>query len=304
MCGAVGATHGWSLMLPLIGVSGGGGGGAGDNFAGAGGGGGGGAILIAASGKVEVSANGVIYANGGTGGGSDGAAGGGAGRGGGIRIVATTITGNGTIQATGGPGGPVSVYYGGNGGAGRIRLEADNMQRTANTNPAYTTIASGTSPGPVFVSGSPSLLISKVAGVDAPALPTSSDDIRLPASTAKPVAVVFTTRCSGRQHRDPDGDAGERRRDLGVSPALASTGPVTATASVNMNFPSGPSVLSASTTYTVTASLGDALSRFAQGERVEKVTLVARPGAASTAVLHTVSGKTYEIAAALLPSGS
>jgi len=58
------------------------------------------------------------------------------------------------------------------------------------------------------------------------------------------------------------------------------------------------------TTYTVTASMGDALSPFAQGERVEKITLVAKPGAPSMAILHTRSGKTYEVAAALLPSGS
>lgn len=42
----------------------------------------------------------------------------------------------------------------------------------------------------------------------------------------------------------------------------------------------------------VTASMGEALSRFAQGERVERGTLVAKPGAASTATLHMVSGKT------------
>lgn len=306
-CTAVGPVYGSSLMLPLIGGSGGGGGGAGSNFGGAGGGGGAGAILIAATGRVDVTASGLIRADGGTGGATGGAGcggGGGAGSGGGIRIVATTIAGNGAIQAAGGSGGGSCVYGGGSGGAGRIRLEAETMQRTANTNPFYTTNLAGTSPGPAFVAGSPSLRISRVAGVDAPATPTGSADIVLPAATPNPVTVVFTTQGV------PVGNTvtltvtpASGAVISAVSPALSSTGPDAATASVNVNLPSGPSVLSARTTYTVTASVGDALSRFAQGERVEKVTLVAKPGAASTAILHTASGKTYEVATALLPSG-
>lgn len=76
-----------------------------------------------------------------------------------------------------------------------------------------------------------------------------------------------------------------------------------ATANVQVDLPAGPSVLAAMTMCTVAASMGESLSRFRQGERVKKVTFVAKPGAASTAMLHTISGKTSEVAATLLPPG-
>lgn len=307
-CGAAasgGGTYGSSLLLPLIGGSGGGGGAGGTAFRASGGGGGGGAILLAASGTVSIA--GTLRANGGNGGNSTGGgcgASGGGGGGGGIRIVATVLTGSGAIQAKAGSGGDASgdcgYGDGGAGGDGRIRIEAATIQRTAATTPAFTT----GSPGQLSIAGSPALLIASVAGVAAPATPTGSADIVLPAGTPNPVTVVFTTR----------GVLVANTVTLTVTPATGATTSVvspalngtvdSATASVSVNLPSGPSVLSAMTTYTVTAAVGNALSRFASGERVDTVTLVARPGSPSMAVLRTVSGKTYEIAAALLPAGS
>ncbi|WP_126455871.1 hypothetical protein [Sulfuriflexus mobilis] len=287
------STYGSGSLLPLIGGSGGSGGFPGSAFGGGGGGGGGGAILIAASGTVNIA--GTIRANGGNGasiggGGSGGA--GGAGSGGAIRIIATSITGNGAVTAAGAAQG-ISVINGasngGPGGSGRIRFEADNYTRTAATTPAFSFAA----PQEVFIAGLPALRITTVAGVAAPATPTGNADITLPQTTANPVTVEFAT--SGV----PVGNT----VTLSVTPASGSntsvvstalTGTVdNATANVSVTLPSGPSILSASVSYTVTASVGNALSTFAKGETVERIVLAAVPGALSETTLITTSGKQY-----------
>lgn len=295
-----GSAYGSNLLLPLIGGSGGGGGAGGTNFAGSGGGGGGGAILIASTGTVTVS--GLLYAYGGTTGASagDGSGGtGGGGSGGAIRIVATTIAGNGAINANGqGAAGHATDGYinGGSGGVGRIRIEAETITRTAATAPAFTTGV----PGPLFISGAPTLTISSVAGVNAPVSPTGNTDITLPATTPNPVSVVLKTTGV------PPGNTIK----LTVTPANAAATSVTssaltgttasATTTVSVTLPTGPCVMSAVTTYTVVASLGDAMSNYAMGERVEKVRLSATLGGSSVATLITVSGKEYEVPAATL----
>jgi hypothetical protein len=67
-----------------------------------------------------------------------------------------------------------------------------------------------------------------------------------------------------------------------------------------VSLPTGPSILSAQTTYTIVAALGDALSRYAQGERVEKVRLGAVLGGGATVTLITVSGREVEVPASTL----
>ncbi|MBI5908634.1 MAG: hypothetical protein HY848_01565 [Betaproteobacteria bacterium] len=301
--GLGGGVYGSDQILPLVGGSGGGGGTGGVTYAGSGGGGGGGAILIAASGTVNIS--GSLLANGGAGGQARGGAtnvaggGGGGGSGGAIRIIATTLSGNGTISANGGSFGDnpdQPAQRGGNGGAGRIRLEVETTLRTAITSP----VASAGAPGSVFIAGTPTLTISSVAGVNAPASPTGNADVTLPASTANPVTVVFTT--SGV----PVGNTvlltltpAYGAKVTALTPALTGT-TASASASASVDLPVGPSVLSAQTTYTVVAWLGDALSRFANNERVEKVTLIATLGGPSMAKLITLSGKVYDAPAEAL----
>jgi hypothetical protein len=298
--GVGGASYGSSALLPLIGGSGGGGGSGGPSFIGSGGGGGGGAILIAASGTVSVT--GTLRADGGTGGhaaGSGRGGGGGGGSGGAIRIIATTIAGNGTISAAGGGAGTAdssSFPYGGAGAAGRIRLESETYTRTAASNPVH----SFGQPGQVFIAGLPTLRISSVAGVTAPENPTGSADITLPATTPNPVTVVFTTTGV------PVGNTvllkvtpAYGTPSSAVSPALEGS-TASASASVSVNLPVGPSVLSAQTTYTVIAAVGDLLRNFAGNERVERVTLMATLGGPSKAKLITVSGKEYEVPAEVL----
>lgn len=305
--GVGGPSYGSSLLLPLVGGSGGGGGAGGPSFRGAGGGGGGGAILIAASGTVNIS--GTIYAHGGHSGLSAGqgmGAVGGGGSGGAIRIVATTIAGNGTIYAyrgyAGYRNGDANSHYVyndnqvyGAASVGRVRLEAETITRTAASNPAHSFGA----PGPVFVAGLPTLRIASVAGVATPAEPTGNADITLPTTTANPVTVVLDTVGVpvGNTVKLTVTPANGNPVSV-VSPALTGTTD-SATASVQVSLPGGPSVLQATTTYTIVASLGDLLgNQYANGERVEKIEVAATMGAAgSTATLITVSGKRYPMIA-------
>ena len=299
-----GGIYGSSVILPLIGGSGGGGGGGYIAFDGAGGGGGGGALLIAASGTVTIATTGAILSNGGSGGSAAGSAAGtpgGGGSGGAIRIMASTIAGNGSIQANGGAAGAFGAGLfaadgAGAGGAGRVRLEGDNITRTAASSP----IATSDTPGSIFVAGFPTLSIASVAGVAAPSSPTGVADITLPATTPNPVTVVFTTT------NVPVGNIVRLtvtpqtgQQVSAVSPALTGSTAL-ATASVSITLPVGPSVLQAQTTFTIVAALGDLLRNFAGNERVEKVTLVASLGRPTRAKLITVSGKEYDAPAEAL----
>jgi len=294
-----GVAYGSSQLLPLVGGSGGGGGSGNVGFGGSGGGGGGGAILIASSGTISIV--GQILAIGGTSGSASGVgagATGGGGSGGAIRLLATTISGNGPLNASGGSAGgsQSGCANGGAGAVGRIRLEAENFTRTTGSTPPYPAV---TAPTTVFVAGLPTLRITSVAGVSAPALPTGNADILLPANTPNPVTVTFATTGvpvgnTVTLNVVPAAAASVRA----VSPALSGS-TENATASVNVTLPSGPSVLQATTSYTVVAALGRELGqRYANGEQVERVTLIASVQGPPSVTLTTVSGKQYRIPAA------
>ena len=84
-----------------------------------------------------------------------------------------------------------------------------------------------------------------------------------------------------------------------VTPAI--TGSTTVgVASASVTLPSGPSVLSASTTYTIVTAMGEALSIYAQGEVVEKVRLSTTVNGPTLATLITVSGKEFAVPHAAL----
>lgn len=309
-----GVTYGNISLIPLVGGSGGGGGVGGPVMPGSGGGGGGGAILISASGAISVT--GSILANGGTPvstgiNASKGVYGGG-GSGGAIRLIATTVSGNGVISALGGISlGEfwVNSTYGSymsctssangsqNGGAGRIRIETENLARTVATTPAW----SGGAPSLVFVPGMPTLSIDSVGGIVVPAQPTGNGDVALPTTFTNPVTVTFLT----------SGVTVGSSIKLTVIPAQGTAYSVTsapttgttssATASVAVSLLAGPNTLQASVTYTVIASIGDAMSVYAQGERVEKITLASTLGShESTVTLITLSGKEYVVPSSVL----
>lgn len=308
--GVGGASYGASLLLPLIGGSGGGGGTGGNSFSGSGGGGGGGAILIASSGTVNIA--GAINSLGGRSGLSTGTGCGGRGgygSGGAIRIVATGISGNGIIKAddisqvapTYSTNADCAVHpyypgYGGEGSTGRIRLEAETFTRTAASTPVH----SFGSPSSAFVAGLPTLRITSVAGTPAPASPTGNADITLPSTTPNPVTVEFATTGV------PTGNTVSLRVTPAygdavtvISPAVTGT-TAAGTASVSATLPSGPSVLSATTTYTIVVAMGEALSIYAQGETVEKVRLSTTMNGPTLATLITISGKEFEVPHAAL----
>jgi len=292
-----GGSYGSNLLLPLIGGSGGGGGSGWTNSEGAGGGGGAGAVLLAASGTITVS--GSIIANGGWGGqgaGQDVGAPGGGGSGGAIRLIATTVAGNGTLQAVGGCTNNNGNCYR-QASSGRIRIEGNNITRTAASNPADTKDV----PGPIFIPNSPSIRIATVAGQTVPATPTGNADVTLPTTQTNPVTVTFESS------NVPLGNTirltvTPANADATSAVSTAISGTLAAgTASVSVTLPQGPSVLQAQTTYTIVASLGDALGNFANNERVERLEVSASLGGAPAGVkLVTVSGKKFDAPPAAL----
>jgi hypothetical protein len=245
-----------------------------------------------------------VYAYGGIGGGVSGIGGGGpggGGSGGAIRIVATVITGNGGLNAVGqaaGIDGSNGTYSnGGAGGTGRIRLEAETYTRTAASTPAHTQGL----PGAVFVAGLPTLSISSVAGVQVSSQPTGNADVTLPATTPNPVTVSFTTTGvpAGNTVKLTLKPANGAVVSV-ISPALVGD-TTSATASVNITLPDGPSTLQATVTYNIVLAMGEALSTYAMGERVEKINLATTLGSKeSTVTLITVSGKQFVVPRAVL----
>jgi len=175
-------------------------------------------------------------------------------------------------------------------------LEADTITRTAATTP----LATSDVPGNIFLANVPTLTIARVAGVTAPANPTGSADITLPASTTNPVTVEFATVNVpvGNTVRLTVSPQNGSPTSV-VSPAITGS-TANGVASVPVNLPVGPSVLQAQTTFTIVAAVGDLLRYYAGNEQVEQIELSAIFGGPSSVTLVTVSGKRYEVPQALL----
>jgi hypothetical protein len=240
--------------------------------------------LIASSGTVTIT--GSILAKGGNSGninfvgipGSKAGNTGGGGSGGAIRIAAANVVNSGTLNVS---GGLEDNGQGGNGGVGRIRVEI---------------LTTGT----LTLAGLPTLSFTSVAGVAAPATPSGAGDVILPAASPNPATVVFATTGipvgnTVRLTLTPQRGAATTVNSAPLAGSLAN-----ATASAEINIPQGTSTLMASTTYTIAVAQGEALSKFANNERVEKITLAATLGGKSTATLVTVSGREYEAPAEAL----
>ncbi len=294
--------YGSSVLQPLVGGSGGGGGSGGANYSGSGGGGGGGALLLAVSGILDLSDYGKIIANGTLGGNVSGAnAGGkgGKGSGGAIRIMATSFKGSGSLQActfTYDDGNCIKKYH--DNLPGRIRIETDSTTYIGVAQPQFV----ADTPAPVFLSNVPSLKFVSIGGTNVPANPTGKGDVSFPSTLANPVTVQLATT------NVPPGNTVTVKLvpAIGlpieiVSPAITGT-TASGTASVQLTLPQGASTLQAMTTYTLVVAMGEALSQFANNERVEKVQIVANMGQPSQdkAKLITISGKEFEIPVAVL----
>jgi hypothetical protein len=289
--GGGGPAYGNPALRPILGGSGGGGGGA---FMigyppGGGGGGGGGAILLASSTSIALGASGTdaIRATGGTGG--TGMGGGGGGAGGAIRVIAPTISGAGYLKVAGAYG---AQYYGGQGGNGWLRIEATTLTYSGTNTPGATTGL----PQPVFPgTGQPSLAITSVGGLAAPASPSGSilaaPDILLPAGTTNPVTVVLTAGniplgISILVTATPQTGAKSSATSSGLTGTLQSS---TATASLTLNL-SQASVLTATATFPLVASAGPG-PIYADGEEVTHIKVAAVLGSQSSITYITQSGR-------------
>ena len=299
-----GINYGTNNFFTLRGGSGGGGAAGGGNNVGSGGGGGGGALLIASSGVVSVS--GSIVANGGNSGnnrdnqGQPGGTGGG-GSGGAIRIIATAITGEGDIAALKGTAGTVFLNSGsgvcspqcrgGDGAPGRIKLEAEDLQRTSNTTPGYVF----SPPRAIFLPNAPSIRISSVGGISAPANPTGNRDVVIPGTLSNnTLTVEFETTGV------PLGTTisltakpvfRSSIRSVASTPVSGSVNSGTATADIDLA--NGENILEATATFDVVASLGQDFSNYAKGEPVEKIKVAANSEGQSVTTFITKTGNEY-----------
>lgn len=289
-----GAIYGSKVLVPLIGGSGGGGGAATADHIGYGGGGGGGAILLAASGKITIT--GTLDANGSKPGGINvpgynfGGDGGG-GSGGAIRLIATTIDGNGSISAKGADSFIMNGSGGisGAGGPGRISVETENLLRDQQSSPQF----SRSPPHAVFAAALPMLRFLSVAGVAAPAQPTGSIDISLPAEIGNPVSVELVANgvplgSSIKLISAPEFGAWSTATS---APLAGSLNDSHATAQINIA--DGKSTLIATVGFTVTAALGKELAPYANGETVARVELSTGLQGGGETKLITASGKEY-----------
>ncbi len=307
-----GGPFGTPTLQPLVGGSGGGGGaGSFPITTAGGGGGGGGAILIAAGTSTTpatITVSGSILAKGGA---SDqggyGYVGGGSGSGGAVRLVAQTITGAGTINLTGGQG----IVGTGNsaGGYGRLRLEAVTNTVTftipsmpsPNPPPPGSLISSAPQPLAVTLSNAPTLTITSIGGISAPATLTgsySNPDFVLPSGTGSatvnfaasniPLATTLSVTVRGQQ-----GAQFSSTTSTGLAGTVASS-----TASASVSIPtSQPSVVTATATFTLVAGLWGAGPFYAEGELVDRVRVTAAAGGVSDVVYLTRSGREIRLGA-------
>jgi len=293
--GRGGLIYGTASLLPLVGGSGGGGGGAVVPHTGGGGGGGGGALVIASSGAITFT--GGILAQGGIGGGitGSGVSGGGGGSGGSVRLIATSVAGtNGSINVSGGNGGASTTSVeGGAGSPGRVRVEAFTNTLAVNLGTSSVGVLSSGAPTSVTLPNAPSLRITAVGGVAAPATPTGSftvADVILPPTTTNPVTVSLTAA------NIPIGttvtvtvkglyDAGTSTVSTPLTGTLASS-----TANASVTIPTNePSIIGAFASFMLaTATVGAPL--YLGGNEVERVRVTAAPTGPSTVSYLTKAG--------------
>jgi hypothetical protein len=294
--GVGGGIYGDGSLLPLIGGSGGGGGGANFGQTAGGGGGGGGAILIASSGTITLPSGGTILVSGGAAGCCNSTYGvGGGGSGGAVRLIATAITGSGgTMNIAGGAGGSYYPSAGGPGGAGRVRIEAFTNTLSATFTGGVGASVSTGAPTSVTLSNSPTLQITSVGGVAAPASPTGSffaPDVVLPGTTTNPVTVNIAAT------NVPVGTAltvtvvgfigaSSSATSTQLSGTLASS---TATASVTLPT-NEPSVITVAATFAIAALDGQG-PYYADGEPVDRIRVTARGGGPGVLAFITRSGR-------------
>jgi hypothetical protein len=144
------------------------------------------------------------------------------------------------------------------------------------------------------LANSPTLRIAAVGGVATPTTPLASlgiPDVVLPATTTNPVQISLTAA------QVPLGTTilVSVKGQTGASSSVVSTGltgtVASSTATANVTLPTDqPSLISASATFDLVASLGQG-PVYAEGERVERVRVVASLGGPPQVTYITVSGR-------------
>lgn len=299
--GGGGAAYGTASLLPLLGGSGGGGGGAVAPNSGGGGGGGGGALLIASSGTISLTGQILAQAGSGAAATTPGVSAGGGGSGGAVRLIASTITGTGgTVNVAGGVGGP-GVATGGNGSAGRIRVEAFANSLAINAGTSTFGVLSSGAPSSVILPNAPSLRITAVGGVPAPAVPSGSftvADVVLPPTTSNPVTVSLaaTNIPVGTTVTVTVKGLYDAASSAPSTPLAGST--ASSTASANVTIPTNePSVVGASASFMLAALTGGA-PVYVNGEEVERVRVTSAPAGPSIVAYVTRAGREIPISPA------
>jgi hypothetical protein len=310
--GGFGATGPLNPSLtPLSGGSGGGGaagwaaGAAGCNgnvvgYGGGPGGGGGGALLLAAAGTITLASGGRINAYGGNGGyNQDSGCGlwGGGGAGGNVRIVAAQFTGTGTIYVGGGVRADGQARA--SGGFVRIETSSNTYAGAIDSAAGGSFISFPTAPVP---GNQPVLQITSLGGTNAPANPSSalnSPDITFSQPVSQAVVAVAGTNV-------PDGT----QVTIKVVPATGS--PVTTSATLNGTFgattgqatvtlPPGAGMITATATFNVSqiTSLLPSSLPLLDGEKPQRVEVVAMADGTSRTYLLSRTGARFEIARGL-----
>ncbi len=300
--GSDGEPYGNEALQPLMGGSGGGAGGVNDvdgRIFGTSGGSGGGATLIAVSGTLSL--NGSILAVGGNGESlseayeSDSISAGGGGSGGAVRLISTHYIGSGTINISGGNGGQAfgdraTSRTGGNGSFGRVSIEYE----TAASRPiVIPTDFIEKLPQPVFLDNLPTIRIVSIAEFSVPENPTGNSDIVL-ADNADSVVNVETQASNvpeGTTVRlsyinDNSNTIIQNSENLSLEDGILKT-----SHSVRLN--QGNTRFTASLGFSVSILQARTLSRFTNGETVERVELASAMGGKSRLRLTTVSGREY-----------
>jgi hypothetical protein len=218
-----------------------------------------------------------------------------------VRLIATTVTGaSGIINIAGGTGGTSFGSTGGAGGAGRLRVEGFTNTLAANVSGAVAASVSTGAPSSVVLANAPTLQITSVGGVNAPAIPGGSffaPDVVLPGSTTNPVTVNISA------NQVPTGTtltvtvvglmgASSAATSTPLSGTLAAS---TATASVTLPT-NEPSVISVSATFAI-AALDGVGPYYADGEPVERMRVTAQTGGPSTLAFLTRSGREVAVPA-------
>jgi hypothetical protein len=203
------------------------------------------------------------------------------GSGGSIRLIANKISGPAQINVNG-------SSYGGS--VGFFRVEAFDQTQFL---PSYQDYSQGL-PGPVILPNLPTLTISSVGGVNAPANPAAAfranPDIIVPTSVSNPVTVNIqaTNIPVGTVVQIMQTSDVNERTIINSSPLAGTNASSTATATVTLPT-TGMCILNASATLNALTAFGYPVHY--DGERVDKVEIAANDDKSSGVFLVTVSGK-------------